>query len=102
MKANKLTHIIGSISRTLLAITFLFSGLTIEGKQRQAMTFLLDHVIKLNAGKPMTFDFEGSDDENLARFYLGFGGEERRYPSYSYNNMSAAGKAVLRLWKKIK
>lgn len=26
MKANKLTHIIGSISRTLLAITFLFSG----------------------------------------------------------------------------
>ena len=26
MKANKFTHIIGSISRTLLAITFLFSG----------------------------------------------------------------------------
>lgn len=80
-------------------ITFLFSGLTIEGKQRQAMTFLLDHVIKLNAGKPMTFDFEGSDDENLARFYLGFGGVETKYPSYTFNRLSPIGKAGLKFWK---
>ena len=41
-------------------ITFLFSGLTEEGKQRQAMTYLLDQVIQKYAHQPMTFDFEGA------------------------------------------
>ena len=81
-------------------ITFLFSGLTEEGKQRQAMTYLLDQVIQQNAHQPMTFDFEGSDDENLARFYLGFGGNETKYPSYCFNRLSPIGKALLKLWKK--
>lgn len=81
-------------------ITFLFSGLTEEGKQRQAMTYLLDQVIQKYAHRPMTFDFEGSDDENLARFYLGFGGEEKKYPSYCFNKLSPIGKALLKIWKK--
>ena len=81
-------------------LTFLFSGLTQEGKDRQAMTFLLDHVIQNFANQPLTFDFEGSDDDNLARFYLGFGGVETRYPSYTFNKMSPFGKALLKLWKK--
>lgn len=81
-------------------ITFLFSGLTVEGKQRQAMTYLMDQVIKQYAGQAFTFDFEGSDDENLARFYLGFGGEEVKYPSYTFNRLSPLGKALLKIWKK--
>ena len=81
-------------------ITFLFSGLTVEGKQRQAMTYLIDQVIKQYAGQALTFDFEGSDDENLARFYLGFGGEEVKYPSYTFNRLSPLGKALLKIWKK--
>lgn len=81
-------------------ITFLFSGLTEDGKQRQAMTFLLDQVIQQNANRPVTFDFEGSDDDNLARFYLGFGGKEVAYPSYTFNRLSPIGKAALKLWKK--
>ncbi len=80
-------------------ITFLFSGLTEEGKQRQAMTYLLDQVIQQNAHQPMTFDFEGSDDENLARFYLGFGGKEVKYPSYTFNRLSLLGKTMLKVWK---
>ena len=83
-------------------ITFLFSGLNEEGKQRQAMTYLLDQVIQRYANQSITFDFEGSDDENLARFYLGFGGNETKYPSYTFNRLSPIGKAVLRAWKKIK
>ena len=83
-------------------ITFLFSGLTEEGKQRQAMTYLLDQTIQRLANQPFTFDFEGSDDENLARFYLGFGGNETQYPSYTFNRLSPIGKAVLKAWKKIK
>ena len=83
-------------------ITFLFSGLTEEGKQRQAMTYLLDQVIQRYANQPITFDFEGSDDENLARFYLGFGGEEVQYPSYTFNRLSPIGKALLKIWKRKK
>lgn len=81
-------------------VTFLFSGLNQEGKDKQAMTFLLDQVIKKYAGQPLVFDFEGSDDENLARFYLGFGGQEVHYPEYSYNHLSSVGKALLKVWKK--
>ena len=81
-------------------ITFLFSGLTVEGKQRQAMTYLLDQVIQKYANQPFTFDFEGSDDENLARFYLGFGGHEVKYPSYTFNRLSPVGKAALKAWKR--
>ena len=86
--------------KTKERITFLFSGLTEEGKQRQAMTYLLDQVIQKYANQPITFDFEGSDDDNLARFYLGFGGKEVRYPDYSFNHLSLFGKALLKVWKR--
>lgn len=83
-------------------VTFLFSGNSDRGKETHAMTFLLDRAIQRFANQPVTFDFEGSDDDNLARFYFGFGGEEKRYSSYTYNNMSAIGKVLLRLWKRRK
>lgn len=88
--------------KTNARITFLFSGLTIEGKQLQAMTYLLDQVIQKYSNQPMTFDFEGSDDENLARFYLGFGGHEVKYPSYTFNRLSLLGKVVLKAWKRFR
>ena len=90
----------GIFMKTNNRITFLFSGLTVEGKQRQAMTYLLDQVIQKYSSQPITFDFEGSDDENLARFYLGFGGEEKKYPSYCFNRLSPVGKVLLKVWKK--
>ena len=65
-------------------ITFLFSGNNIEGRETQAMTFLIDHVIRENAGQPLVFDFEGSDDEQLARYYHGFGAVEVPYPGIRY------------------
>lgn len=83
-------------------ITFLFSGLNEEGKQCQAMTYLIDQVIQCYANQPITFDFEGSDNDNLARFYLGFGGCEVRYPGYTFNRMSPVGKALLKVWKRFK
>lgn len=83
-------------------ITFLFSGLNEKGRERQAMTYLLDQVIQKYAGHSLTFDFEGSDDDNLARFYLGFGGVETKYPSYSFNRLSGFENKVLNLWKKRK
>lgn len=65
-------------------ITFLFSGNSKVGKEVQAMSFLIDKVIQIYSGQPLVLDFEGSDDENLARFYHGFGGKPVSYPSYTY------------------
>ena len=65
-------------------ITFLFSGNSLVGKEVQAMSFLLDKVIQRYSGQPLVLDFEGSDDENLARFYHGFGAKPVSYPSYAY------------------
>lgn len=66
-------------------ITFLFSGNSEAGKACQAMTFLLDSVIKSYSQQPMILDFEGSDDDQLARFYHGFGAEVVSYPGYTYH-----------------
>jgi hypothetical protein len=65
-------------------ITFLFSGNNALGKESQAMTFLIDQVVREYAGQPLVLDFEGSDDENLARFYHGFGAEPIMYPGFTY------------------
>ena len=65
-------------------ITFLFSGNNAKGKETQAMTFLIDQVIREYAAQPLTLDFEGSDDENLARYYHGFGAQQVLYPSFTY------------------
>ncbi len=83
-------------------ITFLFSGNSVQGKEKQAMTFMLDQVIRKNAGQNLFFDFEGSDNEQLVRFYLGFGGDETKYPSYTSNHLPALGKLALKCWKKAK
>lgn len=83
-------------------LTFLFSGNSIEGKQSQAMAFLVDSVVRQYCGSGLILDFEGSDDEGLARFYKGFGSELVRYNSLNFNNMSWLSSQVLRLWKKLK
>lgn len=63
-------------------ITFLFSGNSAMGKECHAMSFLIDQVIRERAGQPFVFDFEGSDNEDLARFYHGFGASPVDYPGY--------------------
>jgi len=83
-------------------LTFLFSGNSAEGKRLQAMTFLVDSVIKNFCKKYGKLDFEGSDDEGLARFYRGFGAELYEYNSFRFNNMPWFSNFVLNLWKKLK
>lgn len=63
-------------------ITFLFSGNTMLGRETHAMAFLIDQVIREYAGRSLVFDFEGSDNESLARFYGGFGSFSVPYPEY--------------------
>ncbi len=60
-------------------VTFLFSATDDIGKQNQAMTKILNEFFIAQSGKPILFDFEGSNIPNLARFYKGFGAEEEKY-----------------------
>jgi len=58
---------------------FLFSGLSVEGKQKGAMPLLIDSFIQNKSGSPMVLDFEGSNNLNLARFYRSFGASDYHY-----------------------
>ncbi|MFO8067690.1 MAG: GNAT family N-acetyltransferase [Bacteroidales bacterium] len=60
-------------------LIFLFSGATPESRNNGAMFYLVDHVIRKYQGTENVIDFEGSMDENLARFYRGFGSKECLY-----------------------
>lgn len=58
-----------------------------EGRDTGAAAFLLDTTIRQNAGKPMILDFEGSMIPSIARFYKGFGAEEKPYWQLKRNNL---------------
>ncbi len=81
-------------------IIFLFSGVDKNYKDKNAWTFLIDSVIKEFSEMPFTFDFEGSDNEGLARFYKGFGGKEVYYPEIKRNNFKGLFKFAYRLMAK--
>ncbi len=68
-------------------VVFLFSGLSEEGKKRNAMRYLINEQLIWASQKNRLFDFEGSKDENLAKFYSSFGAENRPYCHLKYNNL---------------
>ena len=59
---------------------FLFSGNTEEGRTLAALPFLLNKFIESKAGSAGVFDFEGSNNAGLARFYKSFGSKRVEYP----------------------
>ncbi len=83
-------------------IIFLFSGLNEEGKQISAMPLLIDNVIRDYSGKNMIFDFEGSNDKNLARFYKSFGAGESWYPALRINRLKWWQKLPIYMVKKLR
>lgn len=68
-------------------ITFFFSGQTDYGRQNSLLALLINDVIKRNSGFPMVFDFEGSMDKGLARFYKSFGSLEATYSFVKLNRL---------------
>jgi hypothetical protein len=68
-------------------IIFLFSGNSEEGKEKGAMHYLINEIIKQYSGTPSLLDFEGSNDINLARFYKSFGSKESVYLQVRKNNL---------------
>lgn len=77
-------------------ITFIFSGNSKNGKEAGALFFLLNSVISQYAKSGFIFDFEGSQNEGLARFYKGFGAQDENYTFYKHNNLPK----VLKKFKK--
>lgn len=60
-------------------ITFLFSGNSDYGLKNGALPYLLDAYLEANSSSEKIFDFEGSNNLSLARFYLGFGAQIIHY-----------------------
>ena len=82
-------------------IVFLFSGADESNKDSHALTFLIDHVIERFSGSDKMLDFEGSDNDGLARFYIGFGGRETTYQGIRLNRAKGFTKLALKIFKRI-
>jgi len=80
---------------------FLFSGLSEEGRQAGAMPFLIDSFIRQHAGRHLTFDFDGSNDPNLARFYKSFGSKECIYQRIVINRLPSIVNIGVNIYKKL-
>ncbi|MCD6091453.1 MAG: GNAT family N-acetyltransferase [Bacteroidales bacterium] len=76
-------------------ISFLFSGSDEYAKKHAALPYLLDAFIESHSGQELVFDFEGSDDKNLARFYLGFGAKAIRYSQINWIRTSFIFKSLI-------
>lgn len=68
-------------------LIFLFSGSDETSRENGAMFMLIDEVLKEYSPGNLVLDFEGSNDESLARFYKGFGAKESSYLSLKINRL---------------
>ncbi|MDD5571918.1 MAG: hypothetical protein PHD97_12280 [Bacteroidales bacterium] len=68
-------------------VIFLFSGSGQTARETGAMSFIIDKFIEKNAQRNLILDFAGSNNENLARFYKGFGSKECSYLQIRKNNL---------------
>ena len=68
-------------------VIMLFTGNSKEGKELGAMPFLIDSFLKESANTGLVFDFEGSNDLNLARFYKSFGAKNESYQNLKINRL---------------
>lgn len=82
--------------------SFVFSGLSPSAKEEGAMPFLLDAYIQDHAERHLTFDFEGSNKESLARFYKGFGAQEVWYSKLIINRMNWFQRMAFNWHRKLK
>ena len=68
-------------------IIFLFSATSEAGRKQGGMFFILNEFLKLNGGRNITLDFEGSDLPGLARFYKSFGATKMEYSLIKKNKL---------------
>jgi hypothetical protein len=66
---------------------FLFSALSRMGKEMDAMTYLINEFLIYNSERLEELDFEGSQQQGLARFYQSFGADAQSYNHLKYNGL---------------
>ena len=69
--------------KTKNRIIYLFSGVNSAGRESQAITYIIDFIIRKNCEKDIIFDFEGSMIPNIAKFFKSFGSIKENYYRYS-------------------
>ncbi|MEG1254888.1 GNAT family N-acetyltransferase [Clostridium sp.] len=62
---------------------YLMGGVNTEFKASNATSLLLYNAIQLSKEKRLNFDFEGSMDEGIEKFFSSFGGEQTAYSNIS-------------------
>lgn len=65
----------------------MLTGVSPEGRKGQAVHWVIDQLIQNYSGKPITLDFEGSNDPGLARFNLQFGAKDCLYLQLRKNQL---------------
>lgn len=80
---------------------FLFSGTSDDAREVGAMPYIIDRFIFHHANSNSTFDFEGSNDPNLGRFYKSFGARKCIYYHYRVNRLPWMVKNGVKLVKEI-
>ena len=83
-------------------VIFLFSALNENGRAQSAMFYIVDNFIRQNAEKPLVLDFEGSNDEDIARFYKGFGSKKNTYFHIKSNNLPYLVNHFHSIYKRLK
>ena len=68
-------------------VVLLFTGNSDEGRALGAMPFLIDSFFKESANSGLVFDFEGSNNHDLAQFYKGFGAVNESYQNLKINRL---------------
>jgi hypothetical protein len=68
-------------------LIFLLGNGSEMGREKGAMTLLMDSLIMQFSGHKMVLDFEGSEIEGIARFFKSFGAEKRNYYKFRRNNL---------------
>lgn len=81
---------------------FLFSGLNEEGKLKGAMPYIINNFIKEHSNTNKVFDFEGSNNPTIARFFKSFGGKEFHYPGLRYYRFSFPLNYLFRFYKRLR
>jgi hypothetical protein len=64
---------------------YLVSATNQQGRKVYASFLLLDNFIKKFSNSNYILDFEGSNLPGVARFFMGWGASEQKYPSYKKN-----------------
>ena len=78
-------------------IVFWFSGRDGRAADSKPMFFLLNEYLRQHCASPLVFDFNGSANPNVARFYRGFGGIPYPIPIVAHSRG-----AIPKVWKSLR